>query len=77
MLMQGLLQLQAWVYANGVLKDCMIKVYLATEYRSNIKISEEKYKLIILTLSTPRPGAVEGLDRCLGYHDKYRVAGAG
>ena len=25
---QGLLQLQAWVSANGVLKDCMIKVYL-------------------------------------------------
>ena len=27
-LIQGLLQLQAWVSANGVLKDCMIKVYL-------------------------------------------------
>ena len=25
---QGLLQLQAWVSANGVLKDCLIKVYL-------------------------------------------------
>ena len=25
---QGVLQLQAWVSANGVLKDCMIKVYL-------------------------------------------------
>ena len=25
---QSLLQLQAWVYANGVLKDCMIKEYL-------------------------------------------------
>ena len=26
---QGLLQLQAWVSSNGVLKDCMIKVYLS------------------------------------------------
>ena len=25
---QGFLQLQAWVSANGVLKDCMIKLYL-------------------------------------------------
>ena len=25
---QGLLQLEAWVSANGGLKDCMIKVYL-------------------------------------------------
>ena len=25
---QGILQLQAWVSANGVLKDCIIKVYL-------------------------------------------------
>ena len=25
---QGVLQLQTWVSANGVLKDCMITVYL-------------------------------------------------
>ena len=27
-LCQGLLQLQAWVSANGVLKDCIINLYL-------------------------------------------------
>ena len=39
---------------SGVMKDSMIQVYLG--YR-NIKISEEKNKLIDSTLSTPRPGA--------------------
>ena len=32
---QGVLQLQAWVSVNGVLKDCMIKLYLG--YRILIK----------------------------------------
>ena len=40
-LSQGLLQLQAWVSANGVLKDWRIKVIFDTEYWWNIKICEE------------------------------------
>ena len=34
-LAQGLLQLQAWVSANGTLKDCTIKVYIG--HRTQMK----------------------------------------
>ena len=56
---QSLLQLQAWVSANSVLKDSMIKCILDTKYWWNI-ISKEKNKLIGLHF-VGWPEAIEGL----------------
>ena len=49
---KGFLQLQAWVSANGVLKDCMIKVYFWYRIMINkiLKLVKKKKELIGLHL---------------------------